>query len=61
MSDLFIDACFGRPTPRTPIWLMRQAGRYMAEYRAIRARVDFWTLLQDLGPKCRSQNGVQIG
>jgi len=46
MSDLFIDACFGRPTPRTPIWLMRQAGRYMAEYRAIRARVDFWTVCQ---------------
>jgi len=46
MSDLFIDACFGRPTARTPIWLMRQAGRYMAEYRAIRAKVDFWTLCQ---------------
>ena len=46
MSELFIDACFGRPTPRTPIWLMRQAGRYMAEYRAIRAKVDFWTLCQ---------------
>ena len=43
-QTLFIDACFGRPTPRTPIWLMRQAGRYMAEYRAIRANVDFWTL-----------------
>ena len=46
MSNLFIDACFGRPTPRTPIWLMRQAGRYMAEYRAIRAKVDFWTVCQ---------------
>ncbi|MEE2755149.1 MAG: uroporphyrinogen decarboxylase [Myxococcota bacterium] len=43
-KSLFIDACFGRPTSRTPIWLMRQAGRYMAEYRAIRKDVDFWTL-----------------
>ena len=39
---LFLRACFGLPTERTPIWLMRQAGRYMAEYRAIRAKSDFW-------------------
>jgi uroporphyrinogen decarboxylase len=31
-------ACHGLPTDYTPIWLMRQAGRYMAEYRAIRAK-----------------------
>ena len=41
---LFLRACFGLPTERTPIWLMRQAGRYMAEYRAIRSKVDFWTV-----------------
>lgn len=34
----FLRACRGLPTDQTPIWLMRQAGRYMAEYRAIRAR-----------------------
>lgn len=34
----FLRACRGLPTPYTPIWLMRQAGRYMPEYRAIRAR-----------------------
>ncbi len=34
----FLRAAQGLPVDRTPIWLMRQAGRYMAEYRAIRAK-----------------------
>jgi uroporphyrinogen decarboxylase len=34
----FLAACGGRPVDRPPIWLLRQAGRYMAEYRAVRAR-----------------------
>src|SRR3954464_14669517 len=32
----FVRGCKGLPTPVTPAWFMRQAGRYMAEYRAIR-------------------------
>src|SRR3954451_2340798 len=32
----FVRACKGLPTPVTPAWFMRQAGRYMTEYRAIR-------------------------
>ncbi|MGE0707246.1 MAG: uroporphyrinogen decarboxylase [Planctomycetota bacterium] len=40
MSDtpLFLKACRGEPVERPPLWLMRQAGRYMPEYRAVRAQ-----------------------
>ena len=42
-DSLFIKACKGEKTERTPIWIMRQAGRYLPEYRAIREKYDFLT------------------
>lgn len=45
---IFIDACFGRKTPYTPIWLMRQAGRYLVEYKQTRKKAkDFLSLCKN--------------
>lgn len=43
-EHLFLRACKREPVERTPVWLMRQAGRYMHEYRAIRKKVSFLEL-----------------
>src|SRR5713226_4436286 len=40
-KDLFLRACRGETTPRLPVWIMRQAGRYLPEYREIRAKHTF--------------------
>jgi uroporphyrinogen decarboxylase len=46
-SSVFLDACRRQPTAFTPIWLMRQAGRYMAEYRNLRERWSFLELCKN--------------
>ncbi len=43
-ADRFLKACRKEPVDCTPIWLMRQAGRYMNEYMAIRQKYDFLTM-----------------
>ena len=45
-TSLFLRAAWGENTPRAPLWLMRQAGRYLPEYRAIKAKASFWEMVR---------------
>ena len=44
MNTRFLDACWGKPVDRTPVWLMRQAGRYLPEYMRVRSNCSFLDL-----------------
>ncbi|MBX9918131.1 MAG: uroporphyrinogen decarboxylase, partial [Nitrosomonas sp.] len=49
-NDTFLRALLKQPVEYTPVWLMRQAGRYLAEYNATRARAgDFLSLCKNPG------------
>ena len=44
MNDTFLRACRGEPVDYTPVWMMRQAGRFMPKFAAILKKMDFLTM-----------------
>ncbi|HFD14068.1 MAG TPA: uroporphyrinogen decarboxylase [Epsilonproteobacteria bacterium] len=58
MSKIFVDACLGKETPYTPVWMMRQAGRYLPEYMKVRAEAgNFLNLCHN--PKMAAEVTIQ--
>jgi uroporphyrinogen decarboxylase len=59
----FLKACRLEPTPYTPIWIMRQAGRYMQEYREIRGKLSFLELCHrpDLAAEAAVTAAIRLG
>jgi uroporphyrinogen decarboxylase len=62
-NDLILKALRGESTERTPVWMMRQAGRYLPDYRKLRDKYDFFTRVQtpELATEITMQPVNQIG
>ena len=58
-DSLFLKACRKEPTPRTPLWIMRQAGRYLPEYQEIRSKVSFLELCKTPELACEATVSAQ--
>ena len=62
-NDLILKTLRGESTERTPVWMMRQAGRYLPDYRVLRDKYDFFTRVQtpELATEITLQPVDQIG
>jgi len=57
MNTRFLDACWGKPVDRVPVWLMRQAGRYLPDYMRVRSKCTFLELCKS--PELATEVTVQ--
>ena len=51
-DSLFLKAAFSKETERPPVWMMRQAGRFMPEYWEIKNKYSFFGNVQNAGAGC---------
>jgi uroporphyrinogen decarboxylase len=56
-KELFLRACRCQPTERVPVWLMRQAGRYLPQYQAVRAKHSFLEICKS--PELAAEVSIQ--